>query len=191
MKLRHRFVLTLGLLLFVMTLHTPASFADTKEPIADWMEKIEKSYLDQAYIDMDGAYLGQCVDLTFFYAAEIFPDENFRQTIGLGNANVTFYNAYEGYFEAIPFDGTAPEVGDIICWPYGYYGHVAVVHKVKGNKISYYEQNSDGSGTAPVTSATTGKKVDYYGVQPIGYLRPILETEENPPAPVKPLQRQH
>ena len=38
MKLRHRFVLTLGLLVLGVSLLTPASFADTKEPITDWMK---------------------------------------------------------------------------------------------------------------------------------------------------------
>lgn len=192
MKLRHRFVLTLGLLVLGVSLLTPASFADTKEPITDWMEKIEASYLDQTYIDMDGAYLGQCVDLIFFYASEIFPEENFRQTIRLGNADATFFGANKDYFEAIPFDGSAPQVGDIICWPYWYLGHVAVVTEVKGDTITYYEQNSNSTGTAPVTQGTTKAPLfDYYGFQPFGYLRPILSDKTEVPPVSNMIEQQH
>lgn len=159
---------------------SPASYADT-DPVNDWMRTVEQSYLDQAYVDMDGAYLGQCVDLAFFYAAELFPEYNFRETIGLGNANQLHWGASQDYFKPITFEGQKPRPGDIVTWDHWAGGHVGIVFQVKSDSFLIYEQNSNMMGTAPVTiREITGPDygLPYLSYQPIGYLRPIVPQEE-------------
>lgn len=181
-----RLVRTIGCLVMVLLLLTPASFADTDNPIETWFKRIETDFLDQRYMDMDGAYLGQCVDLAFFYADDIFEQKGFRETIGLGNANELYYTASREYFEPIPYDGTAPKVGDIIVWDFWGLGHVSVVFEVTDKQIKAYEQNSNSMGTAPVTiDVLEAPTYEYIGYQPIGYLRPRadklgLETKKSP-----------
>ncbi|NMB03647.1 MAG: CHAP domain-containing protein [Tissierellia bacterium] len=196
MKQPIRFVRIIGCLVIVLLLLTPASYADTPAPIDDWMETIEESYLNRAYIDMDGAYLGQCVDLAFFYAADIFDHVGFRQTIGLGNANQLFWSASDDYFEAIPYQGQPPQVGDIVSWDHYANGHVGIVFEVTEDRFFIYEQNSNMMGTAPVTIreiVAPDYGLPYMSYQPIGYLRPILETEpvEPTPAPISVIDVQH
>lgn len=186
----NRLVRTLGCLVLALLLLTPASFADTDNPIDTWMEQIETSFLNQRYMDMDGAYLGQCVDLAFFYANDIFEDKGFRDTIGLGNANQLYWTANPDYFEQIPFDGSAPKVGDLILWDHWGNGHVAVVFDVTDDLILTYEQNSNFMGTAPVTiREVVGPDfgLPYLSYQPIGYLRPRADKLglEEAPAPEK------
>lgn len=184
----NRYVRLIGCLILVVLLLTPASYADTDNPIDHWMQTVEESFLNQRYIDMDGAYLGQCVDIAFFYAAEIFPEYNFRDTIGLGNANQLFWSASSDFFEAIPFDGTAPKAGDIIMWDNWAGGHVGVIFDTADGTAKLYEQNTNMMGTAPITiRELTGPNygLEYMSYQPIGYLRPradVLGIKEIKPA---------
>lgn len=184
-----RFVRTIACLVVTLMLLAPASYADTDNSMDTWMQTVEDSFLNQQYIDMDGAYLGQCVDLAFYYAAELFKDQNFRQTIGLGNANQLFWTADPDYFEAIPFDGSVPKVGDLILWDHWAGGHVVVVASVEEDgRVFTYEQNSNMMGTAPVTLRELigpDYGLPYLSYQPIGYLRPNVE-RYNPKKPESP-----
>lgn len=187
MKKPIRFVRLVGCLVMVLFLLTPASFADTEDPINHWMDTIEKSFLNQAYIDMDGAYNGQCVDLAFFYAAEIFPETNFRSSIGLGNANQLHYGASSDYFKQIPFEGQKPRPGDIVTWDHYANGHVGIVFQVSDNSFKMYHQNTNFIGTSPVEVMEIfgpDYGLPYLSAQPIGYLRPIMpEAKVSPELP--------
>ena len=172
-----RFFGSLSLALIATFLLSPSSFAAEQDPVQDWMAMIESQYLHQQYIDMDGAYNGQCVDLAFFYADELFKAQGFRQTIGLGNANQLLYSASDKYFQAIPYTGEPPQVGDLILWDHWAGGHVGVVFEVQAGTVRYYEQNTNGYGTSPVgigETTTDSCALPYLSDHPIGYLRPKL-----------------
>jgi surface antigen len=113
-------------------------------------------------IDHDGAYGGQCVDLTMRYAKEVF-GVNVN-----GNGNQWFANgAASGAFTAYAVGGAAGEPGkkgDIACWGSFYgggYGHVAIVIADNGGSLKVLTQNP---GAVNVTN------LQKTGLQ--GYLRP-------------------
>ena len=109
-------------------------------------------------VDFDGAFGGQCVDLTMLYASEVF---GVRVN---GNGNQWFANgARSGAFTQVSKDAT-PQKGDIACWGGyygGIYGHVAIVITDSGGSLRVLTQNPGG-----FHQDTLSKQ----GLQ--GYLRP-------------------
>lgn len=173
-----RIVWTSVLCLLLALAFVQPSFADAPRDVENWIDRIENEFLGKKYIDMDGRYRGQCVDLAFFYAAEIF-DEGFRETINRGNANRLYGNASNEYFEKIPYSADVElMVGDLIMWDHRRGGHVAIVIDVTPQGITVAEQNMNGRGTAPVsTRFVEGPDYAYFRMakHPMGYLRPIRE----------------
>jgi len=65
-----------------------------------------------------------------------------KPNLSNGNANQFWgYNLNSG---AYPY-GTTPKVGAILCWDGNYYGHVAVVEKIDGNKVTISESAWSGA----------------------------------------------
>lgn len=178
-----RMIMTLLLCFMLALVNSTPSFADVPEEIEQWIDRIENDFLEKKYIDMDGKYRGQCVDLAFFYAAEIFAQEDFRQTINRGNANRLYANASSDYFEKLPYSpDTELRVGDLVLWDHSRGGHVAIIMDVSDQGITVLEQNMNGRGTAPVsTRFVEGPDYAYFrrSRHPMGYLRPIREQLKN------------
>lgn len=99
------------------------------------------------YLDYDGAYGAQCVDLTKYYYAY------------LGNGKYGTGNATNYQSNTLPPGWTRvksnPQPGDVIVWGGGTkgsagwtvheYGHIGIVVAVNGNKLTTVEQNINGS----------------------------------------------
>ena len=109
----------------------------TQEAMVNWA----KNNLYR-WIDMDGMYGAQCVDLTMAYSQYF---GNYRM---FGNAIDYLKNPLpKGWRRYLKGQSTiAP--GDIAIWQWGswdIYGHVGIVIKVQGNIITSVEQNVDGT----------------------------------------------
>lgn len=116
------------------------------------------------YVDFDGAYGAQCVDLFNFYN---------RDVVGVGFISVN--SAYQLYsaapaskYDKLP-GSASPRKGDVAIWasnkPYSLgHGHVAIVLSAPSSStLSVLEQNVQGSATVVRTESRA-----YL----IGYLRP-------------------
>lgn len=109
------------------------------------------------YLDYDGAYGAQCVDLIKYYYAY------------LGNGKYAKGNATTYQSNAIPSGWTrvksAPQPGDVIVWGGGTkgsaswtvskYGHVGIVIAVNGDKLTTVEQNINGSPCKQTTRSAS------------------------------------
>lgn len=117
------------------------------------------------YVDYDGRYGAQCVDLFNFYN---------RDVIGAGFIGVSYahqlYNAAPTTKYQKLSAAATPRKGDVAVWssskPYsGGAGHVAIVlANVSSTSISVFEQNVSGS-----PSIVRNESKSYL----LGYLRPI------------------
>jgi LysM repeat protein len=142
------------------------------------------------YLDPDGVYRFQCVDVAIAYAKAIFPSVPWEKTFGRGNANMHFpkTNAYFDSITEVPGDvSSIPQRGDIIIWAgdsFNPYGHIAVVLSADAYSMKVIQQNADGSGNQPAHVATLGYTQAGTG-RSVGWLRPKLGIEA-PAAPVAP-----
>ena len=143
------------------------------------------------FLDPDGVYRYQCVDVAIAYAMACFPDKNWeRDTFGRGNANMHFpkNNGYWDSINNIPGDvNSIPQRGDIVIWAgdaYNPFGHIAVVLQADAHQVVVLQQNADGSGNLPVEVASLPYIRDGLGYL-VGWLRPRVK----PDAPAKPNQR--
>lgn len=99
------------------------------------------------YLDYDGAYGAQCVDLIKYYYAYLGNGK-----YGTGNATNYQSNALPSGWKRVKSD---PQPGDVIVWGGGTkgsagwtvseYGHVGIVIAVNGDKLTTVEQNINGS----------------------------------------------
>ena len=84
------------------------------------------------YVDFDGRYGYQCVDLMRFYIKEVLGYPVYDAVPSVGYAKEIFAKANPAYFEKITNTPTNfPNNGDIVVWkPYpfviGWAGHVAI-----------------------------------------------------------------
>lgn len=86
--------------------------------------------------DFDGRYANQCVDWAKRYAYDLgFPIKTFGNAIDFGKIGLG------PNWTRVKWVG---QVGDIIVFPIGVYGHIAVVAKIVGNVVYVHEQNRNG-----------------------------------------------
>jgi hypothetical protein len=97
------------------------------------------------YIDFDGTYGPQCMDLLHQYVVEVLGLTDPR--ILAAPAAKDLYNNFDNifgkeYFERIPNtpDGV-PQEGDIVLWGYNPYGHVAIFVEGNVNSFRSFDQN--------------------------------------------------
>jgi hypothetical protein len=97
------------------------------------------------YIDFDGAYGAQCMDLLHQYVVEVLGLTDHR--ILAAPAAKDLYNNFDNifgkeFFERIPNtpDGV-PQAGDIVIWGYRPYGHVAIFIEGDVNSFRSMDQN--------------------------------------------------
>lgn len=137
------------------------------------------------YLDPDGVYRYQCVDVAVAYAAAIFPGVSWETSFGRNNANGHFPKD-NGYWTSIRnIDGdlsSVPMRGDVIIWggdAYNPYGHIAVVLAADAYSVTVLQQNADGSGNLPTQIATLPYNAPGTGPA-VGWLRPKVSLVSAP-----------
>lgn len=97
------------------------------------------------YIDFDGAYGNQCMDLMHQYCVEVLglTDGRILAADYAKNVYLNFDNIFgHEYFEKIANTPSGvPQEGDIILWDIGSYGHVAIFIDGDANKFNSFDQN--------------------------------------------------
>lgn len=108
-----------------------------------------KKYIGR-YIDYDGRYGAQCVDLMRAYSKEVHNMSPYIAIPTLGNAKDIYTRYFAGGYKKIPNTPTGvPKQGDIIFFKtsywfpylYGFAGHVAIVESANVNSMTVFEQN--------------------------------------------------
>ena len=119
------------------------------------------------YIDFDGAYGAQCMDLMHYYCVQVLGLTDGRILAAPGARDV--FNNFDNikgkeFFERIPNTPQGvPKEGDIMFWGYNPYGHVAVFIEGDANSFRSFDQNS------PVGSPCHVQNHTYTNV--LGWLR--------------------
>lgn len=143
----------------------------------------QQNYIDWAqskinkWIDVDGVYGAQCVDLVMAYMRE------FSGFTPHGNAIDYLNNQIpEGWTRYTRHDGMTPQAGDVAVWrfsPSDPFGHVGVITAVNGNQITSVEQNVDG---APVGVGGYARVRTRSDACLLAVIRPPYEEEPETPA---------
>lgn len=97
------------------------------------------------YIDFDGAYGAQCMDLMHQWCVEGFGISN-GAVLAAPSAKLVYMNfatiTGRELFDRIPnTDTNVPEEGDILLWGNGTYGHVAIFIEGDVNGFKSFDQN--------------------------------------------------
>jgi uncharacterized coiled-coil protein SlyX len=133
------------------------------------------------YIDVDGIYGSQCVDLILHYVQWLWPGVAWRNSIGIGNAKDLYSASNSNYFEKIANNTSDPNQiplpGDIVVFgptPTNAYGHIAVVLSATPSGLHLIQEDGfllvDAQGNAHGTAAIVDRP---WGRSPcIGWLRP-------------------
>ncbi|MBO5869334.1 MAG: leucine-rich repeat protein, partial [Clostridia bacterium] len=140
--------------------NTPATNVTQAEAVA-WIYEKEGQYLDY-----DGVYGAQCVDLIKYYY------DFLGETPRKGNANHYIYDSYSGSKVPIGwtkiqyYSGFTARAGDIALFDYGEYGHIGLIVSADATGMTTLENNrEDGSGTSV---AKLGRRsytsLDFWGV---------------------------
>lgn len=132
------------------------------------------------YMNPDGVYDFQCVDVPIDYARHLWPAADWeRETFGRNNANGHMHNKPAEFWQVIwNAPGIHPRRGDVIIWggdSINPYGHIAVVLEADGAGVRVIEQNRDMSGARPASDGYWGYDNPGTGMV-MGWLRPKLAT---------------
>lgn len=131
------------------------------------------------YIDFDGAYGAQCMDLAHYYCVQVLGLTDPRilaapssRDVYLNFLTVTGHE----YFDKIDNTPTGvPKEGDIVYWTNAPYGHVAVFVEGNSNSFRSFDQNFPTGSPCHIQNHTTYANV-------IGWLRckqpPQVTTED-------------
>lgn len=123
------------------------------------------------WIDVDGYYGAQCVDLAMHVCEKFWGYRTF------GNAIDYTSNKLPSGFTRYSKGQTSPQAGDILVWKWGswdVYGHIGVCVAVNGRNITSVEQNVDGSNLTRGGVARLRTRTDDCLV---AILRPPFEAE--------------
>lgn len=100
------------------------------------------------YVDYDGAFGNQCVDLMRQYCKDVFGVNGYTAIPPRGSAKNIFYNFKNNkYFKKVlNSPNNAPKKGDIVFWktyPFitGFDGHVAIVDQADVYSLVVFNQN--------------------------------------------------
>ena len=106
------------------------------------------------YVDWDGKYGAQCVDLIRFYLKEVFAIDPYAiPAVNYAKEIYTKFNPANKFFTRIYNSATAvPQKGDIIVWGWswpttGYAGHVAICTGGDVNRFISFDQNYPSGST--------------------------------------------
>ena len=142
-------VMIFGLFIIAPMTANASTGGHTQEEAVAWAQAQVGKYLDY-----DGAYGSQCVDLIAYYYQYLG-----NRTPG-GNGCDYCRNALPSGWQRITnYSGYTPERGDICVWDsyaeyQGKYGHVGIVVGGDSSRINTIEQNIDGSPTKNFSRAT-------------------------------------
>jgi hypothetical protein len=138
----------------------------------EWLSAVEGKF-----IDMDGVFGSQCVDVSLHYVKFLY-GVHWINTLGTGDAKDLYAAASSKYFEKIPYTGQQAQQGDLIVWDatnYNPYGHIAVCIQTNGVGMMLMEQDgfidTDNNGNA---DGVTYRKFRPYSNNIIGFLRPRI-----------------
>lgn len=123
-----------------------------------------KKYLGR-YVDYDGSFGAQCVDLMRQYSKEVHEFAPYIAIPTRGNAKDIFRNfrTNKYYTKILNAPTNMPKQGDIVFWgtyPFitGFAGHVAIVESADVRNLVVYQQNY------PTGRPCNFRKFDYRGV---------------------------
>ena len=123
------------------------------------------------WIDMDGMYGAQCVDLTMAYV------KNFANFQIYGNAIDYLTNPIPPGWKRYYKGDTEIEPGDIAIWHWGNwdkFGHVGIVIDVEDDIITSVEQNVDGTPERGGMARIMSRDDTYLA----GFIRPSYDSSE-------------
>ena len=123
------------------------------------------------WIDMDGMYGAQCVDLTMAYV------KNFANFQIYGNAIDYLTNPIPPGWKRYYKEDTEIEPGDIAIWHWGNwdkFGHVGIVIDVDDDIITSVEQNVDGTPERGGMARIMSRDDTYLA----GFIRPSYDSSE-------------
>lgn len=104
-------------------------------------------------VDFDWQYANQCVDWIKQYAKEIG-----YQITTTWNAKDYAINWLGKWWKIVVW---MPWVWDIVVFPNGQYGHIAVVQSIKWNQLIVVDQNADGRAYLNNNAKNLGSFVKY------------------------------
>ena len=121
-----------------LRLSTNAIVAHTQSDAVSWA----KSKVG-TFVDYDGAYGAQCVDLIYYYYKYLGVSP-----VG-GNAIDYAWNSLpNGWQRIVYYSGFAAQPGDIAVFKYGTYGHVGIVISANSSSMTLvHNRNLNGNGT--------------------------------------------
>lgn len=123
------------------------------------------------WIDMDGMYGAQCVDLIMAYT------EHFGGFRTYGNAIDYLHNTLPKDWHRYLKGENSIAPGDIAIWQWGIndkYGHVGIVTEVKNGYITSVEQNVDGTPSRGGMARLMTRDDKYL----VGFIRPKYDNED-------------
>lgn len=134
-------------------------------------------YIGQ-FVDFDGVFGAQCVDLMNQYIVDVLGISNPIQILGGATAYEIYQNANDSRFtKIINTPNGVPNVGDMVFWDttIGNAGHVDIFLSGDTNSFTGFDQNW------PVGSPCHQQTHDYNGVA--GWLHPIQQATSPSPLP--------
>ncbi len=165
--------------LSVPTPGIPESIPMAQPPAQSKFNELQETWFRNAagaYMNPDGAYGYQCVDVADHYSNAIFPGVGYASSLGgVPSTCGEFFDNFRdnGYYTKIknnPNDpNQVPIHGDIIFWQ----NHVAVVDSATIKSVTVIEQNyHNNDGSVPCRKVTKSYSADY-GLK--GWLSPISQ----------------
>ena len=150
-----------------------ASTGVSKSAVLQWMN----SAIGRG-MDYDGRFGNQCVDVAWAYLREVFgiPDPiAIMGTCGTGAAYGMWYNSAPTGWSKIS-GNTSFEIGDIVIWSGGDFGHVGLVYSNNGS-VSILQQNYNGESTCQVHRIHSVGNI-------LGVFRPTFASDSTVPSVV-------
>ena len=134
-------------------------------------EFVEKT--EGQFIDWDGKYGPQCVDLMRYYIHRVFGTE---QPKGVDGAK-DFFTLFEQTWDETKWEKivneptTLPKKGDIVIWGNGVYGHVAIFLGGDLRTFTSFDQNYPVIWAPPKSNGTPPTKVVHTYANVLGFIR--------------------
>lgn len=133
----------------------------TTTDVANWINNANGKWHD-----FDGAYGAQCVDLAQFYSQWLGGHRFWGNAVNIYDQPGSFYQQISNS----PDPNNVPQLGDIVIWNIGSYGHVAICMNADASGLTtldqnWYTANDLGSNAVVVRHDWTSRKVK-------GWLRP-------------------
>lgn len=136
-------------------------------------------------IDVDNQFGYQCWDLAQEYVNEFWGIDYWLSCRTTGGVK-DIYNDFDRVFEKDKFirypnlRDTVPNIGDLVVWGYGEFGHIAIVVEATASKLIVFEQNAgqgDGDGLNGDECKIT-KYGDWSGI--LGFITPKNKETQEP-----------